>query len=325
MPPTTVQMMNSLLVLCLSVAAVIQGVYADESSDFKARKECNNEVHSLIIVRNGLDKFKEFNRASGKKVSFKAKTSEFEQAKAIVKKNGSYSVVWALKKDDLKKARKYRNKSKKLKYEIKKLMKAYKKKTKKVLKLVTLPSGISSKIVKAFGQKKVIVIKAARKVSNPKKIKKLAKKMKRAYKNKKLNGGVTVFTASAKNGPKQLKKLRKALRKVVKAEKCLKVLKNKKSKTVESDGEEINSTESSIGQGNILKSVVPNTFNTSENETDIYAQIRDDDEEEIENEEEVENNGLDFITDDEDEDEDDAISEEEENNDNVTKNEVEFV
>ena len=115
MPPTTVQMMNSLLVLCLSVAAVIQGVYADESSDFKARKECNNEVHSLIIVRNGLDKFKELNRAGGKKVSFLAKTSELEQAKAIVKKNGSYSVVWALKKDVLKKARKYRNKSKKLK------------------------------------------------------------------------------------------------------------------------------------------------------------------------------------------------------------------
>lgn len=323
-PTTKTQMMNSLLVLGLSVAGVIQSVSAKGSSDFKARKECSTEAHSLIIVRDGLDKFKEFNRAGGKKVSFLAETSELGQAKAIVKKNGSYSVVWALKKNDLKKARKYRNKSKKLKSEIKKLMKAYKKETKKVLKIVTLPSGTSSKIVKAFGKKKVTVIKAARKISNPKKIKKLAKKMKKAYKNKKLNGGVTIFTASTKNGPKQLKKLSKALRKVVKAEKCLKiskVRKNNKSETFESDGEEINSTASSIGQGTILKSALPNTFDTYEDEIDIYAQTRD--EEDEEEEEEYENNGPEYLTDDENEDE--AISEEEEeNNDNVTDNEVEL-
>jgi hypothetical protein len=231
--------MKSVLALSLTAAAAFQGASA------LVRKECTNPEKSFLIVRDGLDNAKELARAADKKLAFVVETADLSKAQPVAKKYGKEAVVWELSKRDLKAARKYRKKSKKLSKAVKNLMKLYKKETGKKLKLVILPSGTSERIVKRFEKKHVTVIKAGRKLKKASNTKKFIKKARKASKKQeKPSGSIVSFKFGGKNNAKLLKKLRKAL-KIANAEKCFKaVKKTSKSEATDSQADESQTLES---------------------------------------------------------------------------------
>lgn len=213
----------------LVIAAAIAAVAVAQSVSGEVQKRCTDEEKSFILVRDGLKDFKSLNRAANKKLTFLAGTDDLGQARDVVKKYGKRSVAWDLSKDDLKEARKRRKSSKKLKKIIKKMIKSYKKATGKKLKMVTVPSSTSERIVKAFEKRKIVVVRPKRNLSKHSKVKKFLKKLHKAEKHDEtVPGSIISFTVYEKNGPKQLKKLRRALS-IVNAKKCFKKSKQQQS------------------------------------------------------------------------------------------------
>lgn len=251
--------MKSVLVLSLGAAVVLQGVVAKE------RISCNDSGKSLLIVRGGLREYEKIAKAANDKVVFVAETGELADARQVLEEMGKRSVVWKLSKDELKGARKYRKRSKKLAKAVKKLMKSYKKSTKETLKLVTLPSGTSSKIVAAFEKRGVTVFKAGSKAHRPSQTKKLLKKAKKSKKE----GSIVSFKFGGKNDVKKVKKLRKAF-KLVAAGKCFKTEVDEK----EVDERVVNE----IGEGVVVvpNVVVPNVVANEQVVPGVAANNADD-------------------------------------------------
>lgn len=253
--------MRPLLVLSAFTVATIQSISA------LVRSACINSGDTVVLVTDDFENYRGLTNAGGLKASFLVERDELEKAKEILQFLPKRSVVWKLDKDDLKAAEKHSDSSEQLGKDIKELISVYEEDVDSPLKLVTVPSKTSEKVIKALEDAGIVVIEALRTVSGSEEVNELIKDSK----DFNFRSGVLAFKADNNGDVNELIKLNMALN-VVTAKNCFWDIEDQSD-----DEEELSRTVSSsseierITSKNVGISVIETAENNSESETEFIG------------------------------------------------------